>query len=428
MARGNGINRLTDRAIRHWLRQRLAGKGPRQISDGGGWYITLTRAGTPVWQGSYYYAGSDRTYSAGAYPAVGLARMRAERDKVQAWLREGKDPVQQKRLAVTENTAAAAQTFEAVFAEWLEHERKRKKWTDVHYTKSERAIERDVLPRLGKHPIAAITPAMVTQTVTAILRRGVRDTAAKVLQHVAGIFTYAAAHGLIKGDNPAGPARKLLPSGDNVRRRPALLSFSELGDVLRKAEAANLSRPVYMAHRLLAFCPGGRIANVVEAEWREINLDADVPTWTVPRSKMKARRDRAHDHKIFLCPVIAGELREWRNVTGGTGYLFRSPAGGKYISRESLEKAYRVTLGLRNKHSPHGWRAAFSTLARENDKPKFERDAVELAQDRIHDTEVVRAYDRGERLEQRIKLAEWWGEQLTQAQRGAAVVPLARRA
>jgi hypothetical protein len=48
--------------------------------------------------------------------------------------------------------------------------------------------------------------------------------------------------------------------------------------------------------------------------------------------------------------------------------------------------------------------------------------------DHIHDTEVVRAYDRGERLQQRIKLMTWWGEQLAQAQRGADITPIRRSA
>jgi hypothetical protein len=430
MARGNGINRLTDRAIRNWLRKRASGDGPRMLSDGGGLYLWPTPAGTPVWQKSYVYDGAERTYSAGVYPAIGLAEARRERDRVEAWLREGKNPVQQRRLEKAANIDAAGKTFEIVFPEWIEFERKRKRWSEVHYTKSKRAIERDVLPALGKHTIKDFEgrPELVTRAIKNILRRGVGDTAKKIHQHVEGIFEYAAAHGYIQGDNPARPARKILPSGDNVRRRPALLSFPELGDVLRKAEAANLSRAVYMAHRLLAFCPGARIANVVEAEWREFALEAEPPLWTIPRAKMKSRRDRQHDHRIVLCARIAEELREWRNVTGSKGHLFRSPQGGAYISREALEKCYRVTMALRDKHSPHGWRAAFSTLARDSEDPKFERDVVELALDHLHDVEVVRAYDRGERLQQRIRLAKWWGEQLVQAQRGAVVTQIRKTA
>lgn len=126
-------------------------------------------------------------------------------------------------------------------------------------------------------------------------------------------------------------------------------------------------------------------------------------------------------HCVPLSPEIADELRRWREMFGGKGFVFPSPQGGKHIGRESIEKVYRVTLELNGKHSPHGWRSAFSTLTRDNG---FARDVVELALDHVHDNEVARAYDRGERFDDRIKLFNWWGEQLSAAQRGATVIPI----
>jgi integrase len=70
-------------------------------------------------------------------------------------------------------------------------------------------------------------------------------------------------------------------------------------------------------------------------------------------------------------------------------------------------------LDLADKHTPHGWRAAFSTLSRDEG---FARDAVELALDHVHDSDVVRAYDRGERFQQRISLMKWWSTKLYEAQ------------
>jgi integrase len=139
---------------------------------------------------------------------------------------------------------------------------------------------------------------------------------------------------------------------------------------------------------------------------------------------MKAQ-DRPHDHKVILCPQIVAELGKWRQTTGGKGYVFPSPAGAEHITRESIEKEYRVTLSHADKHTPHGWRSALSTLARDNG---FDREVVELTLDHIHDNDVARAYDRGERLQQRIKLMTWWGEQLAAAQAGGDVVPLRKRA
>jgi integrase len=134
---------------------------------------------------------------------------------------------------------------------------------------------------------------------------------------------------------------------------------------------------------------------------------------------------RPIDHRIPLGQEIADELRQWKRVMGGKGYVFPSPAGNKHIGRESIEKVYRVTLGLNGKHSPHGWRSSFSTLARDHG---FAREVVELALDHAHDNDVARAYDRGERFDDRIKLFQWWGSQLAAAQRGAVVIPLKTKA
>jgi len=431
-----GNQQLTPRAIETWLARLRAGKLKKddpttKLTDGDGMYLTVTRAGTPVWRVKFRHGGEESTYSIGPYPAVSLAAARLERDRARAHLREGRDPVQARGLERAAAVASSGNTFESVAREWLRQ--RKKQWSAVHFEKSERAIERDVLPELGQLPIAEIRPAMVTRIVEVIASRGAIDTAGKVRQHIAGIFRLAQARGLCDyKENPADPSREVLPRKGQQKRRPAFIKWTQLGDLLRRAERARLSPAVRQAHRLCAFT-AARISNVVQAEWREFDLDASPPQWTIPRAKMKAH-DRAHDHKVVLGPTIAAELREWRALNGNKGFVFPSPAGGKHITRESLEKVYRVTLGLADQHSPHGWRAALSTLARdkgdEHDKEgrttsaAFERDVVELALDHIHDNDVVRAYDRGERLQQRIRLMNWWDGELARAQRGAEIVPL----
>lgn len=398
----------------------MAGKPGEKLFVGGGLHLWVSKSGAPLWRVKYRLAGTERLYSdIGAYPEVGLEKARKELSAVKEHVTKGRDPVQERRVERAKATTASFNTFAGLVSAWLEENRKG--WSAIHYRKSKRAIERDVLPHLGKLPVAAIEPIMVTNVVKAILGRGVRETAAKILQHVTDIFEYARAHDL-RSDNPATPAQTVIPKATQAKGRPAFLTWSELGEVLRGAEAAHLSPAVRMAHRLLAFT-AVRISNVVNADWSEFHLDADIPTWIIPRAKMKAK-DRAHDHKVILGPTIVAELRARRSQIGSTGYVFPSSAGEKHISREALEKAYRVTLDLSNRHSPHGWRSSFSTLSRENE---FEREVVELALDHIHDNEIARAYDRGERLVQRVKLMNWWDAQLSQAERGADVVTLTKR-
>ncbi|MCP5244778.1 MAG: site-specific integrase [Burkholderiales bacterium] len=299
---------------------------------------------------------------------------------------------------------------------------KQREWSEGHFTKSVRAFERDIYPLLGKLPVASITPAIVAKTIEDIHKRDVFETATRILQHTNGVFRYAQAKGLCR-DNPALPAREILPRKKDSGRMPALLDFVSLGDVLRRADMARTSPSVRMAHRLIAFT-AMRIDNVITAEWKEFDLESEQPVWTIPRPKMKVKT-RFIDHRVPLSYEIVSELKQWQAIYGKKGFVFPSPAGNKHIGCEAIEKMYRVTLKLRGIHVPHGWRSSFSTLAKDNN---FERDVVELALDHAHDNEVARAYDRGERFEKRIQLFDWWGKQLAAAQQGAAIIPLKAKA
>ena len=406
-------NKLSDKAVKAFVTAAEPGK---KLADGGGLYLFIPAAGNPNWRIKYRIEGKEKVFSVGTLPLVSLSEARITLAEVKAMIREGKDPVDARRVKRAAAAASAENTFQSVTQEWLAM--KRGEWSAGHHTKSARAFERDVFPALGNLPIASITPAMVAKAVEAIHKRDVLETATRILQHLNGVFRYAQAKGLCR-DNPAAPAREILPRKKESGRMPAITEFKALGDILRRAEQARLSRAVYLGHRLCAFT-AARIGNVVTAEWREFDLDGEQPIWVIPRQKMKVN-NRDIDHRIPLTKEIVEELKKWRALIGSRGFLFPSPAGGKHIGRDGIEKAYRVTLGLEGRHSPHGWRSAFATLARDHG---FERDVVELALDHAHDNEVARAYDRGERFEQRIRLFRWWGEQLAAAQHGAKVIPM----
>jgi integrase len=407
-ARPRGTDRLSDRVVRSFIERARAGTAPsKKLSDGRGLFITLTPAGTAVWRVKYRFNGKERLAALGIYPEVGLAEARAGRDALRAQLREDRDPAIER---LSRRTSKA--TFRDVATEWLEM--RRKHWSPIHYEKTRQAIERDVFPRLGHLRIADITAVVTAPVVEKIAQRGSVETASKVLQNINAIFRYAEAKGLCSG-NPAIAAKELLPKKREHSQRPALLKFDQLGDILRRSELVQISPAVRMALRLVAFS-AARIGNVISAEWSEFDLDGGSPRWVIPRRKMKMK-DRLHDHVVLLGPTITAELRQWRSMTGGRGYLFPSPTGRAHVTHEALEKVYRKTLSLEGKHSPHGWRSAFATLAKEGDTP-FSREAVELALDHIADNAVVRAYDRGERLHERQRLAEWWDRQLVAAQQG----------
>jgi integrase len=419
-----GTNRLTAAKVRAFAKSGPKDGQPKKLTDGGGLYVAHTKAGTAVWRMKYRLGTYDGTLSIGTVAEVSLEAAREARDAARQLVKKGLDPVDHRRVKRAAAAAAGDLTFEGIAQQWFE--KNRRDWSDIHYHKSQEAFKRDVLPVIGKLPINEITSAIIGTLVERILERDVRETASKVLQHVVSVFRFAKAKGLC-ADNPATDARELIPKKRIIKAQPALLDIEALREVLRKADVANISPAVRWAQRLCAFS-AQRIGPVVMAEWSEFDLDSETPKWIVPRKKMKMRH-RVNDHIVYLGPTIAAELRAWRDRIGQRGYVFPSAIiNGKHphIQRETLEKVYRVTLGLADVHTLHGWRSAFSTLASES--KLFPKDAIEMALDHVHDTAVVRAYDRGERLPDRVQLAVWWDAMLNPPTAGVIPISAARTA
>lgn len=410
-----GINKLTQREVQTCATNAIPGD---KKWDGGGLHMFITKAGTATWRIKYSdFNGKEKTHSAGTYPEVTLAAARIVRTQVKEWLKTGIDPATAKRMTRATAAANIENSFEAVAAMWLA--KQKSEWSAAHYTKSARAIERDILPTLGKLPIAEITPLIVANAVDEVSKRGARETAVRILQHVNSIFKYARAKGY-STTNPADGVEEALLTPDDSKPRPAIVDLNELGKIMRTAKTKSNSQVVHRAHRLCAFT-GARINNVIQAEWKEFDLDGETPMWTIPRAKLKIKK-RSYDHRIPLHPIVVAELLEWRDAIGGKGRVFPSSASKLgHITREGVEKLYRESLGLRDSHSPHSWRSAIKTNAKERDWA--DKELSEIALDHNHDDEVALAYDRGDRFSKRVHLFYTWQSTLLAAERGEHQTP-----
>jgi integrase len=414
--------KLAVKQIERWLKSAERQPG-QKLADGGGLYLTSLPSGRASWQVRYAYGGKSRTFSVGLADEVSLAEARAARARIREQVEQGLDPVTERRAKRAERVADSQQTFADVAAAWLA--KQKGEWAPIHFTKSRRALERDVMPTLGKLPVSRISTSMVAGVIDRIQKRGVRDTTQKILQHVRSVFRFAQAKGL-RQDNPAEPVIEILEKAPDVVHHPALLTFAELGDVLRRAEVAAVTPGVRLAHRLIAYT-GSRVGNVVAAKWKQFDLESQPASWHIPRSEMKVSGGgRVHDHRVILPKQIASELQRWHVVQPEDSvYLFPGHQGRSHLSREALEKALRDTMGLAGRHSPHGWRSALSTRARED--TDFDADLIDLSLDHVHASDVALAYDRGQRLAKRVALMTWWGNALEFAEAGQTVPSSARQ-
>jgi hypothetical protein len=219
-----------------FIREARAGKASSQkLFDGHRLYLTLTKAGTPVWRLKYALGGRERVFAIGVYPAVSLAQARQAREEARALTREGKDPTKTRLVRRAQAVTSTATTFADVAKEWLAT--RQPGWSQVHYRISKRALERDVFPTLGRLPVRDITPSMIAAVIERVMDRDVRETAGKILQHVNAVCRFAQARG-IREDNPAAPVNEILPRRRRVSRRPAILEIQPLRDLLAKADVA----------------------------------------------------------------------------------------------------------------------------------------------------------------------------------------------
>jgi hypothetical protein len=74
---GRGRDRLTDAACRAFKPK----PRPYKKSDGLGLYLLVKPSGAKLWQWPYTRAGKANVYNIGAFPDVGVAEARDERDK-----------------------------------------------------------------------------------------------------------------------------------------------------------------------------------------------------------------------------------------------------------------------------------------------------------------------------------------------------------
>ena len=189
--------KLTDKAVAALALR--PGERERVESDDAttGLYIRL-RAGangtSKRWLFRYSRGGRQHKFSFD-YPAFNLAAARKQVGELQAKRRLGSDPAEDRRAGY----ADAFQTMGAVLPGYLEHKRALVK--PRSFAELQRHLTKHYAP-LHRHPLGAITMAMVTAVGAAIARDSGLTTAKNSWRSLHAFFGWALKQGLIER-NPA---------------------------------------------------------------------------------------------------------------------------------------------------------------------------------------------------------------------------------
>jgi integrase len=139
---------------------------------------------------------------------------------------------------------------------------------------------------------------------------------------------------------------------------------------------------------------------VLGVRWGEI--DAEAKIWTVPASRMKAKRE----HVVPLSEAAMSLLASLLPSTGGNknNYVFPGANKGKPLSDMAMLELLRGTAG--NGYTVHGFRSTFRDWAGE--ETEFERETVEFAYAHSIPNKTEAAYRRYRALKKRTLLMEAW--------------------
>lgn len=369
-------------------------------TDGKGLYLLVNTVGK-YWRMNYRYLGKQKTLALGVYPATSLAKARKARDEARAKLAEGIDPSSAKQEARREAIIANNNTFKDIAQEWFEKTRNER--TESTQTKLKGWFEHDIWPLIGHRPISQITAPDLLETVVKRLEaRKVHHTAHRVVNLCSHVFKYAIVTRRAELDPTLNLRGALVKPTET--HYAAVTKPEQLAPLLRSISGYDGHYSVVNALQILplVFVRPGELRH---AEWSEFDLGKAI--WCIPGSKMKM----GEDHIVPLAKQPLKLFKQLKVISGHGKYVFPSiRSSDKPISDNALNAALRSLGYSGDKHTAHGFRATFRTIA---DEVLGER--VDLIEHQLaHAVKDAngRAYNRTSHLPARTDMMQRWADYL----------------
>jgi hypothetical protein len=205
------VARLTDLEARRAKPRATAYK----LAAGDGLCLVVMPGGGKYWWLRYRFAGREKTFSIGVYPGVSLRETESAAQKARALLRNDIDPTEDRRARKFALRMNAENTFGAAAELWVKHNTPR--WKPATLEKVRQYLDKDLLPPLGRRPLANITPMELGAAVAKIEARKAHNVAKKTRQWLSKVFQFAIA----KGMTSSNPAEFLARSPRRPRNRNA---------------------------------------------------------------------------------------------------------------------------------------------------------------------------------------------------------------
>ena len=373
---------------------------PGTYTDGETLTIRVSDNGKKRWIQRISIHGKQHNLGLGGYPAVGLAEARQRAQDNQRAVREGRDPLQEKRDATQQaKRKDAVPTFRQTAAEAIDL--RRRTWRrEESADQWEASLENYVFPVMGDIRVDEITTADVIKVLIPIWSEK-QETSRRIRQRVSTILDLAIVQEWRK-DNPAGTfITKGLPQHNNLVEHFRALPYAEVPSAIEtvRKSTADLVTKLGLEFQLLT---AARPVEVRFAHWGQIDLKQRLRT--IPAADMKMSRN----HRIPLSDRVIEILDEVRDLNNGEGLTFPNDRSRMKGDPKPLSDAAFSTLMKRLQIDavPHGFRSSFKDWATEkqmgSDLPS------EFALAHVEGGKAKNAYARTDLLETRRLLMQNW--------------------
>ncbi|MAL95624.1 MAG: integrase [Haliea sp.] len=414
--------------------RRLSKPGAHAVGGVPGLYVNITETGAKHWILRTTVGVRRREFGLGGFPEVGLASARDKARDLREQIRQGVDPIEQRKAARARLEQATARGLSFEVAAKRCHKVKAQEFKNSkHAAQWINTLDKYVFPALGKQPVAEIDTPQVLAVLQPIWGE-IPETASRVRQRMAAVFDWARAAKIRTAPNPAawqGCLEPLLPKTDRLRktagkakRHHPALPVSEVPRFM--ADMATRDTPSAYALRF-AILTGARSGEARLATWDEIDLDARV--WRLPADRMK----EGQQHTVPLSDA-AIEILEAMPKDNPAGLVFPNSKGVE-LSNTALSKLMKDAHAADLKQggigyldprqnriaTPHGTaRSSFKEWSRQGGR--FPDEWSELALAHVNSDQTRAAYARSELLEERRGMMEAWGSYCEPKGKGGNVV------
>jgi integrase len=396
-----------------------------RLADTGGLYLLVPPSGSKLWRWNYRHGGKQKTMPLGKYPDISLADARTAHQAARAQLREGNDPMAQRKAErnaakanVTEEEAKAeevggARSFKAVALKWHGW------WASGVDSETAayilRRLESDVFPTFGRKHISEVKPSDIRNLIIAIEKgngkgrrfkgKGARDVAQRQHGTISQIFRYAIANELADS-NPAAAFKPCDVLKARKTQHRARVETNQLPKLLVAIDDFPGHKVWRYALQLMSML-FVRTNELLEAPLTEFDLDN--ARWVITAERMKMDRP----HIVPLPRQAVSILRELFPLAVAKNKTFVFPGMNKQTENGTLNENTLLLaleeIGYKGTMTGHGFRGLASTILHENG---FEEAHIELQLSHAKKNKVAASYDYAKYIPQRTELMQWWADYL----------------